>query len=67
MYVTLVGTTSRTLYVDPKDYVDMTESQIAEAIAHTAREEFPDIDFWEEDFIRAAEDLYEPSGEFGGE
>ena len=57
MYVTLYGTTSKTLYVDPADFEGMSERRIIKLLKEMAVEEYPDIDFWEEDFMHAASEI----------
>ena len=52
-----VGSTSTRLSLDPTEYIDWTVPQIAADILRTLKAISPDVTFFEEDVVMAANDL----------
>lgn len=51
---TFVGTTSKTVDLDPSEYVGMTVPQITADIMKTLRDIAPDVNFWDPEIEMAA-------------
>lgn len=52
-----VGSTSTRLSLDPTEYIDMSVPQITTDILRTLKAISPDVDYFEEDVVMAANDL----------
>lgn len=52
-----VGSTSQRLSLDPTEYLDMSIPQITSDIMRTLRSIAPDVTFFEEDVVTAADEI----------
>lgn len=55
--LTFVGTTSKTISLDPAEFVGMPLPAITEEIKSVLRGIAPDVDFFEQDVVEAANTL----------
>jgi hypothetical protein len=55
--ISLIGTVCHTIPLDEKDFAMLSEAQVAKELENIARALWPDVDFWDDEFTRAAEEI----------
>jgi hypothetical protein len=57
MHFTFVGTTSKSVSLDPREYRGKSLPTITKQVMDVMRSIAPDVDFFEEDIVEAASEL----------